>query len=153
MNVLYRTILTSYPENKFADYALNYSQLFAGITENLRSDIYCMHRIADIRNKYNFMLENRPVIARLDNLVNNEEFIRLVSSKAEDGAQLFRVLGTNNKQYFVPILPGFPKINKGDDIGIVIQDMDVMNLLITYNIYKKKINKTVSATIRTLKLN
>lgn len=152
-SVLYRTILTSYPENKFADYALNYSQLFAGITENLRSDIYCMHRIADIRNKYNFMLENRPVIARLDNLVNNEEFIRLVSSKAEDGAQLFRVLGTNNKQYFVPILPGFPKINKGDDIGIVIQDMDVMNLLITYNIYKKKINKTVSATIRTLKLN
>ena len=129
-SVLYRTILTSYPENKFADYALNYSQLFAGITENLRSDIYCMHRIADIRNKYNFMLENRPVIARL-----------------------FRVLGTNNKQYFVPILPGFPKINKGDDIGIVIQDMDVMNLLITYNIYKKKINKTVSATIRTLKLN
>lgn len=86
-------------------------------------------------------------------LRNNNEFEQLLSLKAADGANFFKINGSSiGECYFIPIFSGFPNINKSDKIGIDIYDLKDGHLLIIMNIYKKKINRDIQMYFRTINL-
>ena len=47
---------------------------------------------------------------------------------------------------------GFISLNKSDRIGVKIYDLDDLNHLIKFDIYKKKINRNVEMICRVLKI-
>ena len=109
---------------------------------------YCYYYYKNIECK-------SPRVAEQPILRNNEEFERCISVKAADGAQFFKVPGNNIGECFmVPIFAGFPSLNKTDNIGIYVYDLqdEYKHLLIHMNIFKKKIGKDINMYFRTINI-
>jgi hypothetical protein len=102
---------------------------------------------------YNFISTNLP-LAYDDELRNNESFEELLAMKAVDGLKFYHLPDLNNpgKSYLIPMFAGFLKLNKADTVGVAIYDLDQLNHLIKFKIYKKKINREVEMVCRTLKV-
>ena len=99
-------------------------------------------------NNSNKLLASHPELRGVD------EFEKCISVKASDGAVFYKVAGIDpNETYLVPIFAGFPNLNKSDKIGISINQFgDTDNLLINFNIFKKKINRNINMYFRTINL-
>lgn len=115
------------------------------------SDVHLLSFLLPIYDYYinstKYKLVSEPVLR------NNEEFERLLSLKAADGANFFKIHGqVLGEYYLVPIFSGFPNINKSDKIGIDIYDLRDGHLLIVMNIYKKKVNRDINMYFRTINL-
>ena len=74
--------------------------------------------------------------------------------KAADGLKFYHLPDLNNpgNNYLIPMFAGFLKLNKADTVGVAIYDLDQLNHLIKFKIYKKKINREVEMVCRTLKV-
>ena len=85
-----------------------------------------------------------------NSLRSNNTFEELLSLKAADGIRFFRMLGLDMRTYYmVPIMSGFPKLNKPDTIGITIY-REGGNQIVKMNIFKKKINREYQMYYRAL---
>lgn len=120
-------------------------------------DIYDPTIFEPLFNKYssyyNFISTNLP-LAYDDELRNNESFEELLAMKAADGLKFYHLPDLNNpgNNYLIPMFAGFLKLNKADTVGVAIYDLDQLNHLIKFKIYKKKINREVEMVCRTLKV-
>ena len=127
--------------------------------EGLEEDQYIPNKIiepimTDIYNRY-LSVELNPLnlLASEPELRGNDEFERLLALKSADGAEFYKILGTNFKDvYYVPIFTGFPSINKPDKIGINVYDLHDGHFLNIMNIFKKKINREMKIYFRTINL-
>lgn len=102
---------------------------------------------------YNFINTNLP-LAYDNELRDNERFEQLLSLKASDGFKFYHLPDYNDPSecYLIPMFAGFIKLNKADKIGVAIYDLDQLNHLIRFKIYKNKINREVEMICRTLKV-
>jgi len=111
--------------------------------------------ILDTVNGYKNLISVSPIVARDDALRGNAEFEKLLELKSDQGLKYFKMPSNSIdgylKTYIVPIFAGFPNMNKQDDIGISIYDIDDFHLLINMKIMKKKINRNIDLYFRTLK--
>lgn len=104
---------------------------------------------------YNISM-NQPLLATKDNLKEDKEFQDYLSLKASDGMKFYKIPGIdiyNPKFYHIPIISGFPSLNKADNIAISVFDLNDGHLLILFDIFKKKLNKNYQMYFRTLLLN
>jgi len=105
-----------------------------------------------LESKFNFYysIANNPsfiLIADNDNLLLDDSFVSNLKIKASDGVKFYRMRSNDfSKIISIPIISGFPSINKGDKIGIeVYKDLsrNISTYIIVYNIYKKKFNRNM----------
>ena len=93
-------------------------------------------------------------LAQDDELRNNDEFEELLALKSAQGLKYYHLPDLNNPGncYLIPMFAGFLKLNKGDTVGVKIYDLDQLNHLFKFNIYKKKINRNLDIYCRALKI-
>lgn len=105
-----------------------------------------------LESKFNFYysIAKNPsfvLIADNDNLLLDDSFVSNLKIKASDGVKFYRMRSNDfSKIISIPIISGFPSINKGDKIGIeVYKDLsrNISTYIIVYNIYKKKFNRNM----------
>lgn len=115
---------------------------------------YILQLLIDTYNHY-YTIENNisNLVASEPVLRGNDEFENLLSLKAADGAEFFKINGSNiGEVYLVPIFTGFPAMNKADSIGINIYNIGDGYFLNVMNIFKKKINRDMKIYFRTINL-
>lgn len=92
-------------------------------------------------------------IAHLENARNNPEFEELLALKADQGMKRFKLPDEirPGKLIMIPMFAGFPKVNKGEDIGLeVFKDAIQSNLVVHMSIYKKKFGRVLHMYFRIL---
>lgn len=145
--LLYRTELKC--KDPYPDIAFIYSNL----NEYCMNDEFLIHEMYITFRKYTLISANNRVLAQESNLRNNEEFERLLALKAADKLEFFKVPGVYpGIEYMVPMFSDFLSLNKQDDVTITINEMDGYYLLLTINIFKKKINRNVYMSCRILNI-
>lgn len=111
-------------------------------------------RIQTVYMNYSRVISNPNNLLACDPVLRGiEEFEKLLSMKASDGSKYYVIHGNNiGDNYFVPIFSNFPSINKPDQIGISIYQLEYGYNLVLETIFKKKINRNINILFRTLDL-
>lgn len=121
-------------------------------THSIISDeIIAKQYIRSIYQNYKSIVMNYPCIAADNDLRSNEEFEKLLSLKSGNGLKFFNMIGVDNKIYMIPMFSGFLNLNKQDKIGIKVYDCGD-HLVLSFNIYRKKINRNVNMFVRLLNI-
>ena len=98
-------------------------------------------------------IENN-ILAKIENArVSDEAFAKISEIKSENGCMFYKLIGFNGKPYYIPIMNSFPKLNKSDDIDIIvyknINDND--SYIVRETIHKSKLKSDYDVFFRTLK--
>ncbi len=117
-------------------------------------DPYIVNGLLSKYNEYNNFIGTNLPIAQDDELRSNEDFEKLLGLKSDQGLKFYNLPNFNNpgETYLIPMFAGFISLNKSDRIGVKIYDLDDLNHLIKFDIYKKKINRNVEMICRVLKI-
>lgn len=102
-------------------------------------------------DKYIKMYNINPdlnIICSIDNVEQLDTFPNKL--KASDGCEFIKVLGNDMKTYMLPIFTGFPKLNKGDTMDIRIFRLTLETNIVKYIIHKKKLNRDIVISFRSL---
>ena len=94
------------------------------------------------------------ILAKIENAkINDKEFEKFDSIKAESGCMFYKLIGFDGKPYYIPIISGFPKLAKADDIDIIIYKNinDDDSYLVREIIHKKKLKCDYDVFFRSLK--
>jgi len=97
---------------------------------------------------------NNNILAKIENArISDESFEKYASIKAENGCMFYKLIGYNGNPYYIPIMTGFPKLAKGDDIDIIVYKNinDDNSYLIREIIHKKKLKCDYDVFFRSLK--
>lgn len=97
---------------------------------------------------------NNNILAKIENArISDESFEKYTSIKAENGCMFYKLIGYNGNPYYIPIMTGFPKLAKGDDIDIIVYKNinDDNSYLIREIIHKKKLKCDYDVFFRSLK--
>lgn len=97
---------------------------------------------------------NNNILAKIENArISDESFEKYASIKAESGCMFYKLIGYNGNPYYIPIMTGFPKLAKGDDIDIIVYKNinDDNSYLIREIIHKKKLKCDYDVFFRSLK--
>ena len=94
------------------------------------------------------------ILAKIENAkINDEIFDKFANIKADNGCMFYKLIGYNGTPYYIPIMTGFPKLAKKDDIDIIvyrnIKDPD--SYLIREVIHKDKLKTDYDVFFRSLK--
>ena len=96
------------------------------------------------------------MLAKIENArFTDEEFEKYASIKADSGCMFYRLIGFNGIPYYIPIMSGFPKLAKADDIDIIVYK-DISNnnsYIIREVIHKAKLKCDYDVFFRTLKFS
>lgn len=120
-------------------------------------DIYDARVVKELSMKYKYytdiMYQKLPLIEEKE-LRNNEDFERLLGLKSDQGLKFYQIPDYDHpgETYMIPMFAGFLSLNKSDTISVKIYDLDEVNHLINFSIYKKKINRTIEMYCRVLKI-
>lgn len=97
---------------------------------------------------------NNNILAKIENArISDESFEKYASIKAENGCMFYKLIGYNGNPYYIPIMTGFPKLAKSDDIDIIVYKNinDDNSYLIREIIHKKKLKCDYDVFFRSLK--
>ena len=142
-----KSVIDPYPEITF-DY-IEIENLEPNQTIN---NPYIYNTIRSIYDMYMNQISIRPIVAQNNQLRGDTQFDQVINIKASDGLRYYNMMGENMTEYKVPIFSGFPNLNKQDEIGITIYDLDEKFLIINFCIYKKKLNRDINMYFRAIKL-
>lgn len=116
-------------------------------------DLNLLESISRIYNLYIYQINVNNLVARDDNLKDNENFQNYLSLKAADGMRFYKLNGNNlNSTFMIPVFSGFPNVSKSDKLGINVYTLIDNHLLVEMVIFKKKINKEVKMYYRTINI-
>lgn len=91
------------------------------------------------------------IVAHCDDLRVDPEYESLLSMKAGESVKFYHLIWNSlNTDILIPVFNGFPSLNKADKIGITVYN-EVVDFLVDYLIYKKKINREIHMYFRILK--
>ena len=99
-------------------------------------------------------INNNNILAKIENArITDDKFEKFASIKADNGCMFYKLIGFNGIPYYIPIITGFPKLAKGDDIDIIVYKNinDNESYLIREIIHKKKIKCDYDVFFRSLK--
>jgi hypothetical protein len=104
----------------------------------------------------NINIDNNNILAKIENArISDESFEKFTNIKATNGCMFYKLIGFDGIPYYIPIMSGFPKLAKSDDIDIIvyknINDND--SYLIREIIHKKKLKCDYDVFFRTLKFS
>ena len=94
------------------------------------------------------------ILAKIENVrISDESFEKYASIKAENGCMFYKLIGYNGNPYYIPIMTGFPKLAKADDMDIIVYKNinDDNSYLIREIIHKKKLKCDYDVFFRSLK--
>lgn len=94
------------------------------------------------------------ILAKIENAkISDEEFDKFANIKAENGCMFYKLIGYNGIPYYIPIITGFPKLAKNDDIDIIVYKniKDPDSYLIREVIHKAKLKTDYDVFFRSLK--
>jgi hypothetical protein len=94
------------------------------------------------------------ILAKIENArISDESFEKYASIKAENGCMFYKLIGYNGNPYYIPIMTGFPKLAKADDMDIIVYKNinDDNSYLIREIIHKKKLKCDYDVFFRSLK--
>lgn len=94
------------------------------------------------------------ILAKIENAkISDESFEKYSSIKSENGCMFYKLIGFDGKPYYIPIMSGFPKLAKADDIDIIVYKNINSNdsYLIREVIHKAKLKCDYDVFFRTLK--
>lgn len=97
---------------------------------------------------------NNNILAKIENArISDESFEKYASIKAENGCMFYKLIGYNGNPYYIPIMTGFPKLAKADDMDIIVYKNinDDNSYLIREIIHKKKLKCDYDVFFRSLK--
>jgi len=97
---------------------------------------------------------NDNILARIENVkMSDEEFSKFANIKAENGCMFYKLIGFNRRPYYIPIITGFPKLAKADDMDIIVYKNinDPESYLVREIIHKSKLKCDYDVFFRTLK--
>lgn len=124
------------------------------VEDSYTNNPFIHNKIASVYNMYKYIENDQSkLLVSESELRGNLEIESIIQLKSTDGARLFKVLGMNNRVYYVPMFSGFPTVNKSDRLGLSIYDIDGINNLNIFHLYKKKINNTINIYFRTINLS
>lgn len=96
------------------------------------------------------------ILAKIENVkIIDEAFEKYSNIKAENGCMFYKLIGFNGIPYYIPIMSGFPKLAKSDDIDIIVYK-NITNddsYLIREVIHKAKLKCDYDVFFRTLKFS
>lgn len=96
------------------------------------------------------------ILAKIENAkITDELFEKYSNIKAENGCMFYKLIGFNGIPYYIPIMSGFPKLAKSDDIDIIVYK-NITNddsYLIREVIHKAKLKCDYDVFFRTLKFS
>lgn len=102
---------------------------------------------------FRYAENNYQIVASDEDLRANEEFETLLNLKSDQGLKYFKLNGEKpNEIFLIPMFAGFIKLSKPDKIGIRVFDTRDGFLIVEFNIFKKKINRSISLYCRIIKL-
>ena len=143
------------------DFAANYKDLYdinSGKEEGFACHDYNVNgelRYILFNLKYDDILNgiyDGNIVAANSDLRSDEKFEELLNLKSDQGVKYYRMTTTDlSNTIFVPIFAGFPNINKQDNIGIKVYNIND-NIIIELDIFKKKINRNMKILYRTIGL-
>ena len=96
------------------------------------------------------------ILAKIENAkITDELFEKYSNIKAENGCMFYKLIGFNGIPYYIPIMSGFPKLAKSDDIDIIVYKSitDNDSYLVREIIHKAKIKCDYDVFFRTLKFS
>jgi hypothetical protein len=99
---------------------------------------------------------NDAILAKVENAkISDENFEKYSNIKAENGCMFYKIIGFDGKPYYIPIMSGFPKLAKADDIDIIVYRNINNNdsYLIREIIHKAKLKCDYDVFFRTLKFS
>lgn len=94
------------------------------------------------------------ILAKIENAkISDEAFEKYANIKADNGCMFYKLIGYNGNPYYIPIITGFPKLAKNDDIDIIVYKniKDPDSYLIREVIHKAKIKTDYDVFFRSLK--
>lgn len=94
------------------------------------------------------------ILAKIENAkINDEMFDTYANIKADNGCMFYKLIGYNGIPYYIPIMTGFPKLAKKDDIDIIVYKniKDPDSYLIREVIHKDKLKTDYDVFFRSLK--
>lgn len=94
------------------------------------------------------------ILAKIENArISDENFEKFASIKADNGCMFYKLIGYNGIPYYIPIMAGFPKLAKVDDIDIIVYKNinDNESYLIREIIHKKKLKCDYDVFFRSIK--
>lgn len=96
------------------------------------------------------------ILAKIENAkITDDLFEKYSNIKAENGCMFYKLIGFNGIPYYIPIMSGFPKLAKSDDIDIIVYK-NIINddsYLIREVIHKAKLKCDYDVFFRTLKFS
>lgn len=117
------------------------------------TDQKVLMRVQWLYNYCRYSASNFEIVAKDDDLRQNEQFEELLKIKTDQGLQYFKLNGEKpNEVFLIPMFAGFLSLSKPDKIGIKVYDTRDGFLIVEFNIFKKKINRSISLYCRIIKL-
>ena len=92
------------------------------------------------------------LLAKKDNLVEDENYNKLLGLKSADGMDFYKLASPDfSKNFMIPVASGFPTINKNDNVTIEVYDYPVATqFLVDMTIFKKKFNRDIHMVFKIL---
>lgn len=129
---------------------INNEKIETAEDDYIPANITTVQRMHELYMNYIEKCNSLTPIACDNSLRNNSTFEELLSLKASNGVRFFRMLGLDLQTYYmIPVMSGFPRLNKSDTIGITVY-REGGNQIVKMNIFKKKINREYQMYYRAL---
>ena len=93
-----------------------------------------------------------PIIYVNNDLKSDPSFQDYLNLKTVDGVKKF-FIKTTDSHPFIPVLAGFPNLNKQDGIGILLYDIGNHKILVQEQIYKQKLKINYDIYYRIIDVN
>lgn len=129
---------------------INGERMLVDEDQYIPSPPYIVQKMHDLYNQYVVNCNTMSPVASDNSLRDNNTFESLLSLKASNGVRFFRMLGLDMHTYYmIPIMSGFPRLNKPDTIGIDVY-VKGGNQIVKMSIFKKKIGRDCQMYYRAL---
>lgn len=123
-----------------------------GTLSTPRDEINTYTSIVSYYHNINNSVQYNPIIYINNNLKEDPDFKEFLNIKAPDGVKKF-FIKTPEGHPFIPIMNGFPNLNKQDNLGIIMHDLGNHNILVREQIYKQKLKLTYDIIYKILDVN
>lgn len=154
--LIYTTKLRDVPEGiSLCNIGFRYSDImdYENRDEYIHSDEFA-NFVYNTVFPYTNAINNCRLIYQNDNLKDNPKFAELLALKSAQGMKFFNIVDPlTGMTHFIPMFSTMMKIAKNDSVGIKLYDLDSMHLLVSFNMYKKRINNSVNMIFKILKLS
>ena len=136
------------------DVAFQYN-VGSSLSDLVIPDPYLLIDLSNKLNRYLFYTDPKYLVAEELDIREREDIEQLISMKSSEGVKFYKMRDRifPDKIYYIPFFSGLTSLNKGDTFGLRVYNLTDGYFLVEYNIFKKKIKRSVKIYIKIFNLN